>query len=84
MIKIKNFFTRWKLIDTKKYRYESWEEVKKHIRFQLSEEETIKAREIRNKNGTVRYIFTPTGIGDIVEVEVLKTGEKINITSYDW
>lgn len=81
---IKRFFTRWKIVDTKKYTLVSNERRAKRRVFELSEEETKTSENLYKEKGTLRFIFTPTGIGNIVEVEALKTGEKINISSYNW
>lgn len=81
---IKRFLTRWKIVDTKKYTLVSNERRAKRRVFELSEEETKTSEKLYKEKGTLRFIFTPTGIGDIVEVEAIKTGEKINISSYDW
>lgn len=82
--KIRCFFTRWKIVDTKKYEIVSIEKKFKRRVFELSEEETKASEKLYKEKGTLRFIFTPTGIGDVVEVEALKTGEKINISSYNW
>lgn len=50
--------------------------------FALSSMEKESADRIYKKYGTIQYTFTPTGIGDVVEVTVLGTGKIINITDY--
>lgn len=82
--KIRCFLTRWQIVDTKKYELVSIERRAKRRVFELSEEETKASEKLYKEKGTLRFIFTPTGIGNIVEVEALKTGEKINISSYNW
>ncbi len=33
--------------------------------------------------GGVTYMFTPTGLGVVLEVKESKTGETLNVTDYD-
>ena len=79
---IKYWFTKWKLVDTSKYCLVSWTDREKQ--FTLSDKEYIDSENIYKEKGTISYEFYPcAGIGWGVKIHILKTGEIIDITSYD-
>lgn len=53
------------------------------MNFTLSEKQLKRAEEIYKEKGTISYEFIPSGIGWVVKVKVIKTGEEIDITDYD-
>lgn len=76
-----NWLRRFKIIDT-------WKNVvipknDRKYYFKLSPKEYEDAQKIYKEKGTISYEFSPTGIGSVVKVKVLKTGEIIDITDYD-
>lgn len=77
--KIYNWFTRFKIVDSKKYWLLSHNDSKYY--FKLSAKEYEIAQTIYNEKGTISYEFCPCGgIGWGVKIHVLKTGEIIDIT----
>lgn len=80
--KIKNFFTKWKIIDSNKYWIIPEDERKLH--FVLSNKEYEESKKLYKEKGTISYEFYPGGgIGWGIKVHILKTNEIIDITSYD-
>jgi len=61
------------------------------MKFELTEEQLKKVESWKKDKekytgaigGQFQYIFTPTLIGEIVEVKDLTTGEELNLTEYD-
>lgn len=80
---IKGFFTRWKIVDTRKYTIRSYEDIKLRQTFFMSEKETADAKEIYDKEGTLEYTFYPMGIGWGIRVKSIKTGTMHDITDLD-
>ena len=81
---IKGFFTRWKIVDTRKYAIRSYEDIRLKQTFTMSEKETADAKEIYDKEGTLEYTFYPIGgIGWGVRVKATKTGAIYDITDLD-
>lgn len=81
---IKGFFTRWKIVDTKKYTIRSYEDIIRKQTFTMSEKETDEARMIYETEGTLEYTFYPLGgIGWGVRVKSIKTGTMHDITDID-
>lgn len=75
---IYSWITRFKLVDSWKYRFIPSSDMKYY--FKLSPKEYEDAEKIYNEKGTISYRFYPTGIGNEVKVEVVKSGEIIDIT----
>lgn len=78
--KIHGLITRFKVfIDGQKYIVIPREDIKYY--FRLSPKEYKDAQKIYNEKGTISYTFYPAGgIGWGVKLEVLKTGEIIDIS----
>lgn len=51
--------------------------------FALTDKQVKQSEEIRKDRGAISYIFTPSGIGNIVEIKILDNNKTINITDYD-
>lgn len=77
--KFKRLITRYKILDTWKYRYYPNSEA--NLYFKLSPLEKEKANRIYKEKGIIEYTFYPCGgIGWGVKVKVWKTNEYIDIT----
>lgn len=54
---------------------------------QIEQEKIDKLKEQTKKHygeyGLYEYIFTPTGVGTMIEVKSLKSGIKIDVTDYE-
>lgn len=54
---------------------------------QIEQEKIDKFKEQTKKHygeyGLYEYIFTPTGVGTMIEVKSLKSGIKIDVTDYE-
>lgn len=79
-IKIKRFFSRYKIYDTRKYILRSYDDLKYY--FRLSKEEYIEAQKIYKEKGTISYEFYPCG-GVGWGVKVHTKDEVIDITDYN-
>jgi hypothetical protein len=76
---IKRWITKWKFVDSSKYRFIPTDELGRW--FSLSEKEYIDSQKIYKEKGTIAYIFYPCGgIAWGVKVRVLDTSEEIDIT----
>lgn len=76
--KIKRFFKRWKIVDTRKYNLDP---IKHNLRFELTDQQVRDSERIYKEKGTIEYTFYPCGgIGFGCKVKVWKTGEYIDIT----
>lgn len=77
--KLKNWFRKYKLINTYKYRLIPLDDMKKI--FKLSDKEYEDAEKLYKEKGTISYEFYPcAGIGWGVRIHVLKTDEIIDIS----
>lgn len=77
----KNWFKKWKLVDSSKFRIIPFSETGRF--FKLTAQEKEDAEKIYKEKGTIAYTFYPCGgIGWGVKVCVLDTGEEIDITDY--
>ena len=80
--KIRSLFTRYRLVDTRKFKIQPREAMSRQ--FTMTEKEKALADKIYKEKGTIQYIFYPcAGIGWGVKVKVLKTDEIIDITDVD-
>lgn len=79
--KIKNYFKKWKLVDTTKYAVEPI--VPKTYKFVLTEKQQAQVDELYDSKGSMDYIFYFTGIGTGFKVKLWKTNEYIDLTDYD-
>lgn len=80
---IKHKFIKWKLVDTSKYCLIPRNGIGRGV-FTLSDKEYEESEKLYKDKGTISYEFYPcNGIGWGVKIHVLKTGEIIDITSYD-
>ena len=78
---IKLWCQKWKLVDKTESKIIPMTELKRY--FSLSPKEYEDAEKIYKEKGTIEYHFCPGTIGWGVKVKVVKTGEIIDITSYD-
>jgi len=78
--KCKNWFKKWKLVDSSKFRIIPFSEMGRF--FELTPQEKKDAEKIYKEKGTISYEFYPCGgIGWGVRVHLLDTkDETINIT----
>ena len=77
--RIFHWITKWKLIDSSKYRLIPVDEMKKW--FGMSDKEYEESKKLYDEKGTLSYEFYPCGgIGWGVKIHVEKTGEVIDIT----
>ena len=78
--KIKHFFTKWRIVDTDKYKIIP---ISKLI-FTLTDKQLSKSNLIKAKDGAIEYTFYPKSeLKFGVKVKVWKTGEYIDITDVD-
>lgn len=77
-MKFKQFFKKWKIIDSSKYYIFSKEEYKRV--FTLSETEYNLSK---NFIPPIEYVFTPTSIGYDVKIREIKSNKTYDITDYN-
>jgi len=76
---IKRWITKWKFVDSSKYRFIPIDELGRW--FSLSEKEYIDSQKIYKEKGTISYEFYPcAGIGWGIRVHNLETKEIFDIT----
>lgn len=76
--KIKNYFTKWKLVNTNKYSIEPYPYP--YTRFILTPQQMRDVERIYKEKGSMDYIFYYTGIGIGFKVKIWKTNEEIDLT----
>lgn len=80
--KIRSLFTRYRLVDTRKFIIQPREAMSRQ--FTMTEKEKALADKIYKEKGTIQYTFYPcAGIGWGVKLTVLKTKEEIDITDVE-
>lgn len=77
--KFKHFFTKWKLVNTRKFLVIPH----KNYKFILSDKQQKEVEELYKTKGGMDYIFYFTGIGIGFKVKIWKTNEYIDLTDYD-
>lgn len=80
---IRDFFTRWKIVDKHKYEIRSYKDKRERQTFTMSKWETEQAKAIYDQEGTLEYTFYPMGIGWGIRVKSVKTGKLHDITDLD-
>lgn len=80
----KNWIKKWKLVDKYSNKIIPYSEISRYFSLSPIEKET--ADKLYKEKGTLEYHFYPCGgIAWGIKVKVVKTGEIIDITSYeDW